>query len=62
MKDAKNINNREKKAEEDPIEILNPVIINPKSEYIYCIIWLHGVDNFVKLFTDEIFKKKITLK
>ena len=58
MKDVKNSNNKEEKIEEDPIEILPPVIINPKSEYTHCIIWLHGVDNcpenFVKQFTEEI--------
>ena len=38
MKDVKNSSNKEEKIEEDPIEILPPVIINPESEYTHCII------------------------
>ena len=41
-----------KDEEEDPIEVLPPVIINPTSEYTHCIIWLHGVDNSPENYQD----------
>ena len=44
--------------DEDQVEVLPPIIINPTSKYTHCIIWLHGLDNcpenFVKLFTEEV--------
>lgn len=42
------------KEQEDP----TPLIIEPKSEYKYCIIWIHGVsatpEYFVTQFTDQL--------
>ena len=38
--------------EEDSIEVLTPIIINPISEYTHCIIWLHGMDNSPENFQD----------
>jgi len=48
----------EEEEEEDTIEILPPVIINSTSEYNYCIIWLHGVDNHPENFVNQ-FKYEI---
>ena len=36
---------KDDKEEEDSIEVLPPIIIDPISEYTHCIIWLHGMDN-----------------
>ena len=53
--------------EEEEVEILDPIIIEPSSEYIYCIIWLHGLDNnpenYQNLFKFEVpFAKKENTK
>ena len=54
-----NSNNNDKdNKEENPIEILPPLIINPVKEYTHCIIWLHGLngqaENFEDLFKTEV--------
>ena len=51
---------------DDDIEVLPPVIIEPKSEYTHCIIFLHGFDNspekFISFFEEFFFKKKNNTK
>ena len=36
---------KDPKPKDDDIEILPPLIVEPKSDYTHCIIFLHGYDN-----------------
>ena len=43
---------------DDDIKVLDPIVIEPVSEYTHCIIWLHGLDNCPENFQD-LFKVEV---
>ena len=49
---------KDDKEEEDSIEVLPPIIIDPISEYTHCIIWLHGMDNSPEMY-QNMFKMEV---
>ena len=54
----KGVEDNQERDEEDPIEVLPPIIINPAKDYTHCIIWLHGMDNCPENF-QELFKIEV---